>query len=91
MVKAKLLILTGADEPTVPLTRVKTFAEEMAKADADWQMVTYSGTKHGFTYPDAASRKIDWIEYNKSTMNVPGNLCNRSLRRSSTRSEPFTH
>jgi dienelactone hydrolase len=67
MVKAKLLILTGADDPTVPVTHVSAFAEEMTKVGADWQIVTYSGTKHGFTYPDAASRKIDWIEYKKST------------------------
>ena len=67
MVRAKLLILTGADDPTVPVTHVNAFAEEMTKAAADWQIVTYSGTKHGFTYPDAASRKIDWIEYNQLT------------------------
>jgi dienelactone hydrolase len=67
MVRAKLLILTGADDPTVPVTHVNAFAEEMTKAAADWQIVTYSGTKHGFTYPDAESRKIDWIEYNQST------------------------
>jgi dienelactone hydrolase len=67
MVKAKLLILTGADDPTVPVTHLNAFAEEMTKAGADWQIVTYSSTKHGFTYPDAATRRIDWIEYNKST------------------------
>jgi dienelactone hydrolase len=66
-VKAKLLILTGADDPTVPLAHRDALAEEMTKAGADWQVVTYSGTKHGFTYPDAASRKIDWIEYQKAT------------------------
>lgn len=66
IVTAKLLILTGADDPTVPITHVNAFAEEMTKAAADWQIVIYSGTKHGFTYPDAASRQIDWIEYNKS-------------------------
>jgi dienelactone hydrolase len=66
-VKAKLLILTGADDPTVPIAHINTFRDEMTKAGADWQIVTYSGTKHGFTYPDAASRKIDWIEYNQST------------------------
>src|SRR5215471_10035593 len=58
-VMAKLLILTGADDPTVPVMHVNAFAEEMTKAAADWQIVTYSGTKHGFTYPDAASRKVD--------------------------------
>lgn len=67
MVKAKLLILTGADDPTVPVTHVNAFADEMTKATADWQIVTYSRTKHGFTYPDAASRNVDWIEYNKSS------------------------
>jgi len=67
MVKAKLLVLTGADDPTVPVTHINAFAEEMTKAGADWQIVTYSGTKHGFTYPDAASREIDWIEYKKSS------------------------
>jgi dienelactone hydrolase len=66
-VKAKLLVLTGADDPTVPIAHVNAFADEMTKAGADWQIVTYSGTKHGFTYPDAASRKIEWIEYKKAT------------------------
>ncbi len=66
-VKAKLLILTGADDPTVPATHINAFADEMTKAGADWQVVIYSATKHAFTYPDAATRKIDWIEYNQSS------------------------
>jgi dienelactone hydrolase len=66
-VKAKLLILTGADDPTVPVAHVNAIVEEMTKAGADWQIVTYGSTRHGFTYPDAASRNIDWIEYNKSS------------------------
>ena len=66
-VKARLLVLTGADDPTVPAPHINAFAEEMTKAGADWQIVIYSGTRHGFTYPDAATRKIDWIEYNKLT------------------------
>jgi dienelactone hydrolase len=64
-VRPKLLILTGANDPTVPAAHVNAFAAEMSQAGADWQIVTYSGTRHGFTYPDAASRAIDWIEYNK--------------------------
>jgi dienelactone hydrolase len=66
-VKAKLLILTGADDPTVPVAQVNAFAQEMTKAGADWQVVTYSATRHGFTYPDAARRKIEWIQYNQSS------------------------
>jgi dienelactone hydrolase len=64
-VTPKLLILTGANDPTVPVAQVNAFAAEMTAAGADWQIVTYSATRHGFTYPDAASRKIDWIEYNQ--------------------------
>jgi dienelactone hydrolase len=67
MVKPKLLILTGSNDPTVPAAQVDAFAAEMTKAGADWQIVTYSSTRHAFTYPDAASRSIDWIEYNKLT------------------------
>ena len=66
-VRAKLMILTGADDPTVPPAQINAFADEMTKGGADWRVVIYSGTKHAFTYPDAASRKIDWIEYNKSS------------------------
>jgi dienelactone hydrolase len=66
-VKAKLLVLTGADDPSVPIAHINAFAEEMTKAGADWQIVTYGGTRHAFTYPDAASRNIDWIEYKKSS------------------------
>jgi len=66
-VRAKLMILTGADDPTVPPAQINAFADEMTKGGADWHVVIYSGTKHAFTYPDAASRKIDWIEYNKSS------------------------
>jgi dienelactone hydrolase len=62
-VKAKLLILIGADDPTVPVAHVNAFAEEMTKAGADWQMVSYGGTKHGFTYPSAATRdRVDRIQ-----------------------------
>ncbi len=66
-VKAKLLILTGADDPTVPVAHRDAFMDEMTKAGADWQVITYSGTKHAFTYPDAATRKTDWIEYHKAS------------------------
>jgi dienelactone hydrolase len=66
-VQPKLLILTGAEDPTVPATHINDFQDEMNKARADWQIVIYRGTKHAFTYPDAATRKIDWIEYQKSS------------------------
>lgn len=64
-VKAKILVCTGADDPSVPVAHVNAFADEMTKAGVDWQIISYGGTVHGFTYPDAESRGIPWIAYNK--------------------------
>ena len=64
-VNAKILVCTGADDPSVPVAHVNAFADEMTQAGVDWQIVSYGHTQHGFTYPDAASRGIDWIAYNK--------------------------
>lgn len=64
-VKAKILVCTGADDPSVPVAHVNAFAEEMSKAGVDWQIISYGHTQHAFTYPDAASRGIPWIVYNK--------------------------
>src|SRR5215831_10601654 len=64
-VKAKILVCTGADDPSVPVAHVNALAEEMTKAGVDWQIISYGGTVHGFTYPDAASRGIPWIVYNR--------------------------
>ncbi|HEV8713525.1 MAG TPA: dienelactone hydrolase family protein [Candidatus Binatia bacterium] len=64
-VKAKILVCTGADDPSVPVAHVNAFANEMTKAGVDWQIISYGGTVHGFTYPDAPSRGIPWIAYNQ--------------------------
>jgi len=67
-VKAKILINTGADDPMVQADVVKAFQEEMTKAGANWQLISYSGTKHSFTNPDAASAGMPQaLEYNKQT------------------------
>jgi dienelactone hydrolase len=52
-VKAKVLVCHGADDPLVPPAAVSTFTEEMAKAGADWQFISYGGTVHSFTNPAA--------------------------------------
>ena len=65
LVTAKILVCTGADDPSVPVAHVNAFADEMTRAGVDWQVIRYGGTTHGFTYPDAESRGIAWIAYNK--------------------------
>lgn len=52
-ITGKILVCTGADDPLVPPEQVAGFTNEMNKAGIDWQIVTYGGTKHAFTNPDA--------------------------------------
>jgi dienelactone hydrolase len=64
-VKAKVLVCHGADDPFVPVAQVAGLAEEMIKAGVNWQIVSYAGTVHSFTNPDAASIGAPGIAYNK--------------------------
>jgi len=66
-VKAKILVCTGADDPFVPVAHVNALADEMTKAGADWQIISYGGTVHSFTNPDAGKVGMPGIAYNKST------------------------
>lgn len=52
-VKAKVLVLTGADDPFVPAEQVERFKKEMDAAGVNYKLVIYPGAKHGFTNPDA--------------------------------------
>jgi dienelactone hydrolase len=63
-VKAKLLVLTGADDPNVPPAQVAAFEEEMRAAKVDWQLVKYSGAVHSFTNPDAGNDNSKGAAYN---------------------------
>ena len=64
-VKAKVLVCHGADDPFVPVAQVAGLAEELTKAGVDWQIVSYAGTVHSFTNPDAAAIGAPGIAYNK--------------------------
>lgn len=52
-VKAKILVLHGADDPFVPQDDVQNFKEEMETAGADYKFIAYPGAVHSFTNPDA--------------------------------------
>ena len=65
-VKAKILVCTGADDPFVPTAQVTAFEEEMTKSGADWQVISYGGTVHSFTNPEAGKVGIPALAYNKS-------------------------
>lgn len=72
VIKTKILVLNGADDPFVKRDEVAEFIEEMQKSKADWQLVDYGGAVHkfsnweagndpskGFAY-DAAADKRSW-------------------------------
>jgi dienelactone hydrolase len=52
-IKAPVLVLHGADDPSVPSEQVEGFIAEMKAAKTDWQLVSYGGAVHSFTNPQA--------------------------------------
>jgi dienelactone hydrolase len=67
VVKASVLVCTGADDPMIPPEQVVAFEEEMRQAGADWQVISYGKTVHSFTNPEADKAGIPGIAYNAST------------------------
>jgi dienelactone hydrolase len=68
-VKAKILVMTGADDPFVPADQVTEFKAEMDAAQVDYKVIAYPGAKHGFTNPaaDKYGQKFDLpLAYNKA-------------------------
>lgn len=64
-IKAKVLVLHGADDPHVPPEEVSAFQEEMRRAGVDWQMVFYGGAVHSFTNPASGSDPTKGVAYNE--------------------------
>ncbi len=52
-IQAPVLVLHGADDPSVPPEQVEGFIAEMKAANTDWQLVSYGGAVHSFTNPQA--------------------------------------
>jgi dienelactone hydrolase len=64
-VKAKVLVLHGADDPMVPQEQVQAMENEFKDAGAEVKVVQYPGAVHAFTNPDADKHNIKGIAYNK--------------------------
>ncbi|MCB1843552.1 MAG: dienelactone hydrolase family protein [Halioglobus sp.] len=52
-ITARVLVLHGDDDPLVPQEQVAEFRREMKTRGADWTLVAYGNTMHGFTRPGA--------------------------------------
>lgn len=64
-IKAKVLVLHGADDPIVPQDQVAAFEKEMREAAVDWQLIAYGGAVHGFTNPDSGNDASKRLAYNE--------------------------
>ena len=65
-IKAKVLVLHGANDPYVPAQQVAAFESEMRQAAVDWQLVAYGGAVHSFTNPDAGNDASKGVAYNEA-------------------------
>jgi dienelactone hydrolase len=65
-IKAKILVLHGAEDGFVKPEAISAFQEAMIKAQVDWQMVFYGGAVHSFTNPGAGDDKTKGLAFNPS-------------------------
>ncbi|WP_051640478.1 dienelactone hydrolase family protein [Siccibacter colletis] len=52
-IRGKIAVLNGADDPFVTGEQIQAFAGEMASCGCDFQLTSYAGAVHSFTYPRA--------------------------------------
>ncbi len=64
-IRGKVLVLTGADDPSAKPDQVIAFEEEMRKAGVDWYLVTYANAVHGFTNPANGTDNSRGAAYNE--------------------------
>lgn len=65
-IKAKILVLHGANDAFIPAEKIAAFQEGVGKAGADWQMIYYGGAVHSFTNPAADKKNINGLAYSPS-------------------------
>ncbi len=65
-IKGKVLILHGADDPTVPAKNIAAFEQEMKDAKVDYKLVSYPGAVHGFTQKAAGNDNSKGVAYNEA-------------------------
>lgn len=52
VIRGKVLVCQGADDPIITAEHRSDFAAEMTRAGVDWQMHVYGGVAHSFTNPE---------------------------------------
>jgi dienelactone hydrolase len=64
-IKGEVLVLTGADDPSVPPKQVEAFETEMKNGNVKYEVVKYPGAVHAFTVPTAGHDNSKGAAYNR--------------------------
>ncbi len=64
-IKARVLVLTGAEDPHVPPEQLAAFEKEMRDAKVNWQINLYGGAVHSFTNPAAGNDPASGAAYDE--------------------------
>jgi dienelactone hydrolase len=64
-IKAKILVLQGADDKAASIQQIADFEDEMRGGGADYQVVLYGGAVHSFTQPMAGDDPKTGNAYNE--------------------------
>ncbi|MDE2148628.1 MAG: dienelactone hydrolase family protein [Gammaproteobacteria bacterium] len=57
-IRAKILVLHGADDPMAPMEDVVALRNELSAAGTDWQVHIYGNAKHAFAVPGANNPQL---------------------------------
>ena len=60
---ARILVCHGADDAFVAPKKIADMQGALNAANADWQMIYYSGAVHSFTNPDADGAGVNGVAY----------------------------
>jgi len=63
VIRGKVLVCQGADDPIITAEHRSAFAAEMTNAGVDWQMHVYGGVGHSFTNPEIDSWNLPGFTY----------------------------
>ena len=66
-IAAKLLVCHGWDDPLAAPDQAVALAAELTEGCADWQLLAFGNTSHGFTDESARSLGIPGIDYQESS------------------------
>jgi dienelactone hydrolase len=65
-IRAKILVLNGADDPVVPREQRAAFEQEMMAGGVDWQLHLYGGVGHSYTRPGVEAMGRPGFAYSKT-------------------------